>query len=611
MRKFVFTLSVLLLLSLTPLVGAAQPPDWGQWEALAYDANAGTLYSIDSTQAGTQRQLPAPAGYQEIIPRQISVSSDGTLLAYMTYEQALGNGVSPAALPPRNGTMMVYNRTTGQADPYPFNGILAHSLDFLGNPFMFDPSGQRLAVGYLQPDGWYIAVLDVVNRTYTDALLIERDVTLTGAAATYENALPLITNFDGTFVEFIVFPADALEPPLVLNSYRWDITQPEPNAAQTVRFPDANYDVFELTGEVVFAATSEAFPQNQNAFPRLHQNVLDVALPDGGRIPFYTSSQFSLFAPRFGQFGQKVVFGARDANGGVTYTAIPRSGGPGQVISSPLADLGIQEMRGTEYGVIVTADSTLAAEVLGVQQLSGTSIVHVDLRPNAPQPLQPVTSIEAPFLRLVWVGFTPVDPNVNYGAWVDVSAGGAVTEQGGGNAAVSVGATATVFTTEGDPLNIRSGPGTQFSIVDRVLSGETVSVLEGPVTAENFTWWRVRTPAGIEGWTVESADNVRTLQITGSAPVAVATPLPAGIFVGGQATVALNPGGAANLRAEPSTSAPVSRIIRDNRTFNVIGGPVSADGYVWWQVQTPDTSLTGWMVEAVGDETVLEPGSGG
>jgi hypothetical protein len=54
---------------------------------------------------------------------------------------------------------------------------------------------------------------------------------------------------------------------------------------------------------------------------------------------------------------------------------------------------------------------------------------------------------------------------------------------------------------------VRNQPGTGFNsaIIAVLTSGTTVEVLEGPIEADGFTWWRVRgqaTDGLVEGWCV-------------------------------------------------------------------------------------------------------------
>src|SRR5690606_36593584 len=99
--------------------------------------------------------------------------------------------------------------------------------------------------------------------------------------------------------------------------------------------------------------------------------------------------------------------------------------------------------------------------------------------------------------------FMVIDPP--YAAWpelaepvVDGASDGALT--------LRVGGQATVRTTEGDTLRVRSGPGTSFIVTRSVEPGTVVTLIEGPTNAAGFTWWNIRLPDGSTGWVVEFAD---------------------------------------------------------------------------------------------------------
>lgn len=78
-------------------------------------------------------------------------------------------------------------------------------------------------------------------------------------------------------------------------------------------------------------------------------------------------------------------------------------------------------------------------------------------------------------------------------------------------ATLQAGGTALIQTTGGNVLNVRGGPGRDFSVVARLPGGTRVSILEGPQDADGFRWWRIRTADGIEGWVVDEVDDVQTL----------------------------------------------------------------------------------------------------
>jgi hypothetical protein len=52
------------------------------------------------------------------------------------------------------------------------------------------------------------------------------------------------------------------------------------------------------------------------------------------------------------------------------------------------------------------------------------------------------------------------------------------------------------------PLNVRSGPGTEFRILGRLEALQVFLVLEGPRCGGSFTWYRVRR-GNLEGWIAE------------------------------------------------------------------------------------------------------------
>jgi hypothetical protein len=53
-----------------------------------------------------------------------------------------------------------------------------------------------------------------------------------------------------------------------------------------------------------------------------------------------------------------------------------------------------------------------------------------------------------------------------------------------------------------------------------------------------------------------------------------------------------------NLRTDPSTSAGIQFLGYDLELFEVVDGPIQAEGYWWWFLQTPvEHTRSGWAVE--------------
>ena len=62
-----------------------------------------------------------------------------------------------------------------------------------------------------------------------------------------------------------------------------------------------------------------------------------------------------------------------------------------------------------------------------------------------------------------------------------------------------------IITQSGANLNIRSEPSLQGKVLEKLPAGETITVLEGYVDADDYYWWKIQTQDGIEGWIVEMA----------------------------------------------------------------------------------------------------------
>jgi hypothetical protein len=60
-------------------------------------------------------------------------------------------------------------------------------------------------------------------------------------------------------------------------------------------------------------------------------------------------------------------------------------------------------------------------------------------------------------------------------------------------------------------LNVRATPDTSAAIVEILPPGAVLTILEGPVEAAGYTWWRVRLPSTAEGWVVEHTGELPAL----------------------------------------------------------------------------------------------------
>lgn len=207
--------------------------------------------------------------------------------------------------------------------------------------------------------------------------------------------------------------------------------------------------------------------------------------------------------------------------------------------------------------------------------------------------------------------------------------------------------------TPGDANNVRDQPSRQGNLVGQVPGEGVFTVLEGPVCADGFAWWRINYLYAVEGWTVEgSATEYFTERITPGAtptplPTATATftpsptspptatftpsltptitltpsntPVPTNIATinnpfhnptlsvanklqaGQQARVSRRDNPLA-MRSEPSWNAEIIDRLEHGTLITLLDEPVEADGFRWWPVGL-DSGRIGWVTEGSNSAT--------
>jgi hypothetical protein len=68
---------------------------------------------------------------------------------------------------------------------------------------------------------------------------------------------------------------------------------------------------------------------------------------------------------------------------------------------------------------------------------------------------------------------------------------------------IGPGAQVVVRGTQGQGLNLRAQPSTSARVIANAREGTVLTVVEGPEEADGYTWWKLRTPGGDEGWGAE------------------------------------------------------------------------------------------------------------
>ena len=136
----------------------------------------------------------------------------------------------------------------------------------------------------------------------------------------------------------------------------------------------------------------------------------------------------------------------------------------------------------------------------------------------------------------------------------------------------------TLFVVDG-PLNLRDAAGTGSDVLFALEAGAEVEITDGPVSANDFTWYEVETADGETGWIAGEFLGDESEVVTGE-------------FAVGDAVVVAD--GPLNLREAAGTDADVITQLDTGAALEITDGPVAADDYTWYEVLTADDD-TGWV----------------
>jgi len=152
-------------------------------------------------------------------------------------------------------------------------------------------------------------------------------------------------------------------------------------------------------------------------------------------------------------------------------------------------------------------------------------------------------------------------------------------------------------------LNMRTSPASSAALILQLGTGQRVTVVEGPTTADNFTWWRVDDGQGNVGW-VADGDN-ETVWL--SPQLGDPQPVNRAPTVGDRVIVTMPDNGQLSVRSAPGTNAALITRVNAREQLTIINGPQQAGGFTWYRVRSDNGSVEGWAAAGDGETRWLSP----
>lgn len=140
-------------------------------------------------------------------------------------------------------------------------------------------------------------------------------------------------------------------------------------------------------------------------------------------------------------------------------------------------------------------------------------------------------------------------------------------------------------------VNLRSGPGLGDAVIGNYSTGTTATVIAGPEENDGYRWHKIEIN-GTVGW-----------MATDYLSVGPGNGGTSGGLIGATMHVVAN---GLRLRTEPGLDARIIMTLDNGTTVTISDGPVTADGYTWYEVTFPGSAGVGWVAGEF-----LARGSGG
>ena len=160
-------------------------------------------------------------------------------------------------------------------------------------------------------------------------------------------------------------------------------------------------------------------------------------------------------------------------------------------------------------------------------------------------------------------------------------------------------------------VNVREQPGTKAKPVGRFNANAIVTVIEGPTTADSYTWWKVSADK-LSGWVAVGPENDPWLipyNASETPPAAQPARTPQlvnrALRLGDRVQVTIDPAQVLTIRDYAGTNTTPVAKVKQGSVFTILSGPVKQNGLTWWELE--GNSIKGWAAEGNGTDRWLTP----
>lgn len=264
------------------------------------------------------------------------------------------------------------------------------------------------------------------------------------------------------------------------------------------------YDRLPASGETVYLDEFDFLPKGVLEGPGYLYNAVIYTNPPDDSYTVYHGGAAVLGNPTFIDGGRRLAAYRYVPPGPPDWAVIERDGSLGTL---PIGDE-VYQLWGTPDGYVYFSD--------GEFEVSPPVMRYGRFLPDGTVETYDAWSGSlGEYWRVVWVspltggdGLPPFEPFALLGeppvmAPTATAGPPGVTPTAGAPFGLTIGGMALIITTEGDFLRVRSGPGTSYAVLFQLSNGTLVTVREGPLGGDGYSWWRIETGDGRSGWAVE------------------------------------------------------------------------------------------------------------